>query len=180
MVMNKPTAKQFWRWITGLALAVVVLGVVVGYAIRQRIPLELMADLRAGIAARHEGDPARRLHRYLENRYGSQDDPANRDKVFVDFFNVEHIKALQLMVRHSPESQRQASIDSMADWVAAYRQSLSEADRARLKEQFATPEGRAMLKQATSQYNQQDVEYRGQTASVISELLKTIHSLQNP
>ena len=33
-----------------------------------------------------------------------------------------------------------------------------------------------MLRQATAQYNSQDVQYRGQTAPVISQLLKTINA----
>ena len=67
----------------------------------------MMKDVRAGIAARHIADPDARLAKYLEGRYGSMDDPANRRKVFLDFFDVEHIKALQLLVRHSPEEHPQ-------------------------------------------------------------------------
>lgn len=177
--MSEP--KLTWRRAAALALAaLIVLGAVVGYSVRRRIPPEWIADIRAGMAARNEKDADGRLNRYLENRYGSQSDPTNREKVFVDFFNVEHIKALQLMVRHSPEAQRQDNINSMAEWVVDYRESLSEADRARLREQFGTDAGRVMLRQATAAYNVQDVRYRGQTAPVISELLKTIHSLQEP
>jgi hypothetical protein len=68
----------------------------------------------------------------------------------------------------------------MADWVKDYRESLSPAQRAALNARFQTPEGRAMLRQATAQYNSQDVQYRGQTAPVISQLLKTINSTQQP
>jgi hypothetical protein len=53
----------------------------------------MMKDVRAGIAARHIADPDARLAKYLEGRYGSMGDPANRRKVFLDFFDVEHIKA---------------------------------------------------------------------------------------
>jgi hypothetical protein len=98
----------------------------------------------------------------------------------VDFFNIEHIKALQLMVRHSPEDQRRANILAMAKWVSSYRESLTAPELAALNARFQTPEGRAMLRQATAQYNSQDVQYRGQTAPVISQLLKTISRTQQP
>jgi uncharacterized protein YgiM (DUF1202 family) len=68
----------------------------------------------------------------------------------------------------------------MANWVRAYRESLTLPERAGLNARFQTPEGRAMLRQATAQYNSQDVQYRGQTAPVISQLLKTISSTQQP
>ncbi|MFM1942113.1 MAG: hypothetical protein RI897_1095 [Verrucomicrobiota bacterium] len=175
------TKRFHWRRILGVVSSLLVLlGLAAGYVVRRKLPPELMTDIRSGIPARNEKDPAKRLNIYLENRYGSQDDPANREKVFVDFFNPDHIEAMQLMVRHSPEAMRQESIDAMADWVSAYRDSLSDADRARLRERFGTDQGRAVLRQATAKYNQQDVQYRGQTANVISELLKTIHSLEHP
>ena len=170
----------FWR-AAGIVLGVLVVGgAVLVYSVSRRLPPEIMKDIRAGIAAREIPDAEQRLNKYLEVRYGSLTEPSNRDKVFVDFFNIEHIKALHLMVRHSPESQRQSNILAMADWVKSYRESLSPAQRAALNARFQTPEGRAMLRQATAQYNSQDVQYRGQTAPVISQLLKTINSTQQP
>ena len=136
-----------------------------------------MQDIRAGIAARNIADADQRFQKYLEGRYGPQSDPANREKAFLDFFNVDHIRALQLVVRHSPEGQRQANINATAKWVAQYRESLSAQQRADLGARLQTPDGRAMLRRATAQYNSQDVQYRGQTAPVISQLLKTIASL---
>ena len=65
----------------------------------------------------------------------------------------------------------------MARWVARYRDSLSPEERAELGARFRTPEGRAQLGRATAQYNAQDVHYRGQTAPVISELLRTLHEV---
>ncbi len=168
----------FWR-VAGITIAVLaVVGAVVAYRIRQRLPPELMQDIRAGIAARNAPDADARFQKYLEGRYGSQADPANQQKAFLDFFNVDHIRALQLMVKHSPESQRQANINASAKWVEQYRQSLSPQARADLSVRLQSPAGRAMLQKATAQYNSQDVQYRGQTAPVISQLLKTIGSLQ--
>jgi hypothetical protein len=178
--MKAKRKRSFWR-AAGIALAVLVAGgAVLIYSVSRRLPPELMKDIRAGIAAREIPNADERLNKYLELRYGPLDDPANREKVFVDFFNIEHIKALQLMVQHSPASQRQSNILAMAKWVSSYRESLAPTERAALNARFQTPEGRAMLRQATAQYNSQDVQYRGQTAPVISQLLKTISSTQQP
>ena len=153
---------------------IVIAAVALAMEVRRRIPAELLPDIRAGLAARKIADPDARLGKFLELRYGSMSDPANRQKVFLDFFNIDHIKALQLMVRHSPPAQRQASIRAMARWIENYRQSLTPAESAALKTHFESPEGQASLKRATTQYNSQDVQYRGQTAIVISQLLQTI------
>jgi len=141
-------------------------------------PPGLMKDIRAGIAARNLKDPDQRLLKYLEVRYGPMSDPTNRQSAFVDFFNLEHIQTLQLLVQHSPESQRQQNIDAMARWVASYRASLSPQERAALSARFQTGQGQAMLRRATAQYNSQDVRYRGSTAPVISQLLRTLYEVQ--
>lgn len=57
----------------------------------------LSLDIRAGLAAHAIQDPDARLLRYLEARYGSMDDPAHRQDAFLDFFNLDHIKGLQLL-----------------------------------------------------------------------------------
>jgi hypothetical protein len=165
----------------GILLAVLmVLSAAFLSAIRRRIPPELAKDIRAGLAARGITNPDERLGKYLELRYGTLSDPANRQKAFVDFFDPDHIKALHLMVTHGPETQRQANIQATARWVENYRTSLTPQERAALKAQFQSPEGLATLRRATALYNSQDVQYRGQTAPVISELLKTIYGLQTP
>jgi len=180
---NQVTAirkRGFWR-VTGIALAILLIaGAALVYSVSRRLPPGIMKDIRAGIAARQIPNAEERLNKYLELRYGALTESANREKVFVDFFNIEHVKALQLMVQHSPEEQRRSNILAMANWVQNYRESLSPEDRAALNARFQTPEGRAMLRQATAQYNSQDVQYRGQTAPVISQLLKTISSTQQP
>jgi hypothetical protein len=140
-------------------------------------PDGLMKDIRAGLAARDIADPDQRLLKYLQGRYGDLDDPAVRRQVFLDFFDPERIKTLQMLVKRAPEERRQASIDAMARWVARYRANLSAEERAELSARFRTPEGRAQLGRATAQYNAQDVHYRGQTAPVISELLRTLNEV---
>lgn len=157
-------------------MALVALAGVIWFGVlRQRVPPEFMKDIRAGLPARNIKDPDARLLKYLENRYGSMSEPANREAVFIDFFDVERIKALQFLVAHSPAEFRQANIDAMARWVESYRESLSGAERLALNARFRTPEGQAMLRRATAQYNSQDVRYRGNTAGVISQLLRTLN-----
>ncbi len=138
----------------------------------------MIKDVRAGLAARDLRDPDERIGKYLEERYGSMSLPENRQKAFVDFFEVEHIKVLQLLATHSPENHRQANIDAMARWVSGYRESLTAQERVSLNARFQTPEGKAMLRRATAQYNSQNVRYRGSTAPVISELLRTLNTIE--
>lgn len=175
----KAQSKKRLVW---LALAMVCLAVlaagIYGRVFRRYPPPELMQDLQAAIAVRDVKNADERFGQYLERRYGSMDDPANRQKAFLDFFNVDHIRALQFMVAHSPAEQRQANIQATADWVANYRLTMTAAERAALAGQITSPEGRQMLRKATAQYNSQDVYYRGSTAPVISQLLRTIHDVE--
>jgi len=178
----KGRARKVTFWIGGTLVALLALGAI-GY---KRVfhgypPKELMHDIRAGVAARDIKDPNARFAKYLENRYGSLEDSANRQKAFLAFFDPEHIRALQFLATHAPESQRKANIQASADWVAQYRNNLTPAERASLASQLNSDTGRQMLRQATAQYNSQDIYYRGQTAAVISQLLTTIHEVQgNP
>jgi hypothetical protein len=183
--MNKPASQPkgrriFWRVLGVAALLLVIAGAVLAQRLRHRLPPGMMLDLRAGIAARNIPDADARFQKYLEGRYGPMTDAANRQKAFLDFFNVEHVKALQWLVKHSPEDRRQANINATARWLEHYRESLTGQERADVCARLQSPEGRTMLQQATAQYNSQDVQYRGQTVPVISQLLITISSLQKP
>lgn len=167
--------------VLGIGLVLVALagtGLIWLAVVRPRVPPGLLKDIQAGLPARHLQDPDARLLKYLENRYGSMSDPTNREAVFVDFFNVERIKALQFLVAHSPREHRQANVDAMARWVEAYRESLTAEERMALASRFRTPEGQALLRRATAQYNSQDVRYRGSTAGVISQLLRTLNEVE--
>jgi hypothetical protein len=171
--------RTFWL-ITGVTLLLLVAaGALVVHRIRHRIPAELMQDIRAGIAARNIKDPDKRFEKFLEGRYGPMSNPTNREKAFIDFFNVDHIRALQMLVKHSPPNMRQANITATAKWVQQFRDSLTPAQRADLSARLEAGGGNSMLAQATAQYNTQDVRYRGETAPVISQLLKTIASAKN-
>jgi len=176
-------AKPTFSWSrTALIIAAATVVILAGTFLffRQRLPAGIMKDIRAGIAAKDISDPDQRVKKYLELRYGSMESPANRQKAFIDFFDIEHIKALQLMVSHAPKGRGQESIQAMSRWVETYRESLTLSEREQLREQLGSPQGRAMLQWATAQYNSQSVEYRGQTAPVISQLLKTVYAVQNP
>lgn len=172
----KNLRRLFWR-IAGIMLVLlVVVGAYVAHRIRQAPP-ELMQDIRAGIAARNITDPNQRFEKFLEGRYGPQNDPANQRAAFLGFFDPDHIKAMQLLVKHSPKNQQQANINAAAKWVQQYREHLTPQQRADLSARLLTPEGRANLQQATAVYDSQDVHYRDQSQAVITQLLKTIASL---
>lgn len=176
-VKPKKSWRLFWQ-ITGVTL--VVLGVIGAYAIHRirQLPPELMQDIRAGIAARDIADPNQRFAKFLEGRYGPQNDPVNQRNAFLGFFDPDHIKSMQLLVQHSPKEQRQANINAAAKWVQQYRENLTPQQRTDLSARILSPEGRATLKQATALYNSQDVHYRDQSQAVVSQLLNTIASLK--
>jgi hypothetical protein len=178
---GEPKSKGvFWRIAVVVIVVLAVTGAVVVHRIHQRLPAGFMKDVRAGIGARKIPDADERFRKYLELRYGSLDDPANRKKAFLDFFNVEHVKSLKFLVTHTPNNLRQANINASARWLAQYRESLTAAQKEELGAELNSPDGRALLRAATAQYNSQDVEYRGQTVAVISQLLTTIASLPKP
>ncbi len=166
-----------WTGVAG-CLALAVGGFVWSRVLHRGPPPGLLKDIRAGIGARTVADPDERVLKYLEGRYGPMSESTNRQQAFIDFFDVDHIKALHLMVQHSPEAQRQANIQAMARWLAPYRTAMTPAEQQALKVRFQGAKGQAMLRQATAQYNSQDVYYRGSTAAVISELLKTMHAVE--
>jgi hypothetical protein len=177
-IKPKKSWRLFWQ-ITGVMLLIlVVAGTCVVRRIRQ-LPPELMQDIRAGIAARDITDPNQRFEKFLEGRYGSQNDPVNQRNAFLGFFNPDHIRAMQLLVKHSPKNQRQANINAAAKWVQQYRENLTPQQRADLRSRILSPEGLSTLKQATALYNSQDVYYRDQSQPVVSQLLTTIASLQS-
>ncbi len=138
-------------------------------------PVEVMLDIKAGIAARNAPNPT---ERFLELRYGPMSEPENRQKAFLDFFNAGHIQGLQILVSRAPESRREASIKAMAHWVSEYRRTMTPEERQSLRVALATESGRTMLQKAASQYLSQDVRYRAATAPVIAELMTTISTVQ--
>jgi hypothetical protein len=162
-----------------VSLLVAVLGTVLWHrAFHHYPPKEVMKDVRAGLAARHVQDPKVRIETFLEARYGSLAEPANREKAFLDFFNVDHIKGLNFIVSHTPAAQKQVNTEAMAQWIAHYRATMTAEERTAIQARLNTETGRAMLRQATAQYQSQDVYFRGAQKPVIAELMATLADLR--
>jgi len=165
-------------WVGVVGVAVLTLGVVFWIRTFHRYtPLEVVQDIRAGLAARHAPQP---VERFLELRYGPLTESANRQKAFLDFFNAGHIEGLHIMVTHMQDGERQTNIAAMARWVAEYRRTMSPKEKQALNARLSTADGRRRLRQATAQYLRQDVHYRAATAGVITELMTTVVAVQKP
>ncbi len=145
---------------------------------RHYTPKEVLADVRAGLAALHIREPQARVEAFLEARYGSLANPTNRQRAFLDFYSPDHIKGLAFIVKHTPPEQKQANTQAMAQWIAGYRETMSPEERAALRAQLDTEAGRAMLRQATAVYQSQDVYFSGAQAPVIGEIMKTLTAVQ--
>jgi hypothetical protein len=176
ITMTKRTRRLVWAGVIGL----LILAVGATLWIRRfhrYTPVEVVQDIRAGVAARNAPRP---VERFLELRYGSLTNPANRQKAFLDFFNVGHIEGLHILTSHMVEEQRKTNIAAMAQWVADYRRTMSHDEKEALRTHFNSDAGRIGLRQATSRYLAQDIHYRGATAPVIEELMRTLATLQRP
>jgi hypothetical protein len=165
-------------WTGAVGLVVLALGIAFWvHRFHRYTPVEVVQDFRAAVAV---GLHPRPVERFLELRYGPMTEPANRQKAFLDFFNVGHIQGLHLMVSHTPEPMRQPNINAMAQWVADYRRTMTPAEKESLGAYLRTQAGQNTLKQATAQYLAQDVYYRAATAPVIAELMATLTAVQKP
>jgi hypothetical protein len=167
---------------TGL-IAVVLLGAGTAAwfrAFRHYPPKAIRSDIRAGLAARHVREPKARVEAFLEARYGPLNDPANRQRAFLGFFELDHIQGLHFIVTHTPANQKRANTQAMADWIAHYRATMTPEERAGLQARLNAPEGEAMLRRAAAQYRSQDVYYRAAQQPVITELLTTVAALRKP
>lgn len=165
-------------WSGLAALTIFVLTVAAGLRyIRRHIPAEILPDLRAAIAVRGVVGADNQLHQYLEKLYGPMDVATNREHAFEDFFNPHHIKAMQLIVKHTPHDKQLANIRATADWIQNYRQNMSAEERADLSVYFDSNSGRTSLQAATAQFMQQDPEYRSAVVPVITQLMTTLASV---
>lgn len=174
--MKRRTKVLLWTGVTAVALA--GLGSVLWVRhFKTYTPVEVVLDVRAGIAARNAPKP---VEKFMELRYGPLNDPANRQKAFIDFFNVGHIQGMHLLVERMPESRRQENIQGMAQWIANYRRTMTPAEKRALSEYVHSAEGRAAVQQATAQYLSHNVHYRAATASVIAELMTTLTAVKEP
>ena len=165
--------------VAGVLVAIVILAGLAGiYYVHKHIPKEIIPDIRAAISARGVADPDARYKKYLESRYGSMDDPANREHAFKDFFNRDHITAMQLIVKHSPPDQRKANIRASADWLSNYRQNMTPQEKTDLANYFQSDEGRQALQGANAQFMNQDAEYRSSTTLVINQLMTILYNVK--
>jgi len=173
-----PTKKIFLQiGVTAFVGLVVVIAAGIHY-VHTHIPKEIIPDIRAAISARGVADPDARFKKYLESRYGSMDDPANRERAFEDFFDRDHITAMQLIVKHSPPDQRSANIRATANWLANYRQNMSPQEKSDLANYFQSDAGREALQGANAQFMNQDAEYRSATTPVVNQLMTTLSGVK--
>ncbi len=176
--MNQRRTTIFWRiglFILALAAVAVALWV---RSFHHYLPKELMRDIRAGLAARDVPDPDVRVQTFLSARYGPLTDPLNRQKAFLDFFDIDHIRGLHFIVNHTPLTQKVANTQAMAQWVANYRTTMTPEERAALQSRLNSESGQAMLRRATAEFQTQDVYYRGAQKAVVQELMVTLGDLR--
>jgi len=174
--MTRKRKVVLWLGVTGFAL--IALAVIFWLrTFRGYTPVEVVLDVRAGLQAQHAPQP---VERFLEIRYGPLSEPANRQRAFLDFFNVGHIQGLQIITSHMKGMQQQTNIAAMAQWVANYRRTMSPEERQALNAYFGSEAGRLALRRATAKYLGQNVYYRAATAPVITELMTTVSSVQQP
>jgi hypothetical protein len=138
-------------------------------------PAAVLRDLGAAARAEHAPRP---VDRYLELRYGPMTEPANRQRAFLEFFDMDHIEALYLIVGFMAGDQKRTNIAAMAQWIVEYRQTMSPQEKAALGKYLSSEPGRATLQRATAQYLQKDVKFRSETAAVIQELMTTLATTQ--
>ncbi|MCP5517448.1 MAG: hypothetical protein H7A45_09360 [Verrucomicrobiales bacterium] len=177
---KRPGSPRFRKGIV-VALASVALSALLGigwfkWRFRHYTGAAALEDFRAGIAARRAPHPA---VRFLELRYGPLDNPANRQKAFLHFFDAGHIEAMGVMVGHMDPGERQTNIADTAAWISDYRSTMTPAEREALGSFLDSPAGQAQLQQARHQYLSRDVAYRSATAPVIAELMMTLDHARN-
>ena len=175
--MKSKTRKLLW------AVAAIVILIAVGTTLWIRrfhdyTPVEVLQDVRAGLQARDAPQP---VEKYLELRYGPLTDPANRQRAFLDFFNIGHIKGLSFLTSHMESEERRACTAAMAQWVADYRTTMTPDEREALGTYVRSDAGRVNVQRATAQFLlQEDVRFRASTAAVIQELMTTVAAVQKP
>src|ERR1035441_7675881 len=136
-------------------------------------PREFLKDVRAGLAARNIQQPKARVEAFLTARYGPLTDPANRQRAFLDLFNVEHTKALDLIAGHGPANQQQADTQAMAEWIAQYRKTMSAEERAALRTRINSVSGQSMLQRSTAHYMAEEESVRNAQKPVMMEITLT-------
>ena len=165
-------------WACAVVIALIALGVTFWTRrFHNYTPIEALRDLQAAAQVKNAPRP---VERFLELRYGPLTEPANRQKAFLDFFNVGHIIGLNILASRLPSDKRQSNTTAMAQWVANYRTTMTPAEKAALAAYVTSPAGRATLQQATAKYLREDVRFRANGARVTEELMTTLAAVQKP
>lgn len=177
--VRKMSAKRKWLWGSALAVVVLLAAGTVWWVqhFKTYTPAAALRDLRAAASVRREEHP---VNQFLEARYGALNLSENRQKAFVDFFEVGHIEGLFLITGHLAGSRKQTNILDMAQWLANYRTNMPPEDREALRKYVTSEEGRLKVKMASEYYLQKDVYFRSASAPVIKELMTTLTWLQQP
>ena len=128
----------------------------------------------------HAGKALQPAERFLELRYGSLAEPANRQRAFLDFFNVGHTEGLKLISGLARGAEQQNNIAATARWIANYRRTMSPAEKQALSAYFKSAAGQQALQQSTAQCLREDLRYREANAPVMRELTITTMVLQRP
>jgi len=113
-------------------------------------------------------------------RYGPLTDPANRQRAFLDFFNIGHIKGLASHCQPHERRETEGQHHAMAQWVENYRGTMTPEEEAGLGRLRPLRFGPRHAAAATAQYLSQDVHFRASTAPVIQELMTTLATVQKP
>lgn len=176
--VTKPAQNRRWLWVI---ITFLILMTAAGggwyWRFRTYTPVAVMQDIRAAIKVRHAAQPA---VAFLEARYGPLTLPENRQKAFIDFFNVDHMEGLYRITSKMQGAQKVTNIAATAQWIAGYRGGMTPEEKAGLAAYLRSEAGRQTLARATVEYLRRDVEYRSATAPVIAELMKTLSVVQTP
>lgn len=161
--------------ITGGLLLVALAGGAWVWKTRAPLLREVALDLKAGAGAR---GAEKQYERFLELRYGSMTNPENRQKVFLGFFDTNHLEGMYRLVKFMKPNERTNNIAATADWLASYRENMTSAERDQLISWMKSPEGLKEIQRASAIYRSRDIGYRSSTEPVIRELMTTLAELR--
>lgn len=167
-----------WKIVLSIGVGLVLVAIAGGAWIwNKRAPLlrEVALDLKAGARAR---GATNQYERFLELRYGAMTNPENRQKVFLGFFDTNHLEGMYRLVKFMKPSERTNNIAATADWLANYREKMTPAERDQLIYWMKSPDGLKNIQRASAIYRSRDIQYRASTEPVIRELMTTLAELQ--